>query len=59
MELGGGFDPTELRVRAMRAEGELDSNTAEARRILLAGGNQPPRFGLLRRLVGLIRGGGD
>jgi hypothetical protein len=43
----------------MRAEGELDSNTAEARRILLAGGNQPPRFGLLRRIVRFLRGGGD
>lgn len=58
-EFGGGFDPVEFRVRATKAEREL----AEHRR--RQGGHGPPkrprgpRFRLLRRIVRLIRGGGD
>ncbi len=58
-EFGGGFDPVEFRVRAEKAERELALNDAEARRGRAARAVPRPRFGLLRRIARLIRGGGD
>ena len=58
-EFGGGFDPVEFRVRAEKAERELDLNDAEVRRRKASRGVARPRFALLRRIVRLIRGGGD
>ena len=58
-EFGGGFDPVESRVRATKAERELADTLSEARRRKLPDGIGRSRFGLIRRIVRVIRGGGD
>ena len=53
---------TELNARAKRREAEIERKAAmegAGNRRVLEGRPRAPRFGLLRRVARLIRGGGD
>ena len=61
---GGGQPPglTELNARGKRRQIEMERKAIQVEaghRRQLAGRPRGPRFGLLRRVVRLVRGGGD